>query len=143
MSDENDLDIKKTKPPSLFVVIIMALNGCSALVVGIIYYLAAALADPLDFKGEFRSAMIHQEEMVALLSVVYLIACFVSVAIWRKRRSVWRYLVMGLGLLHLAGASYLLLTFRYETTRVLVYLFGISLVMNLLLLWLLLSAKTD
>src|SRR5215510_11269013 len=79
--------------------IIMILDGLSMIFFGLIYLVGAGNADYFD-DPEKKAAVLRQGEIVASITVVYLIFCVISLAYWQEGRRPWNYVVLGLGSLH-------------------------------------------
>jgi len=109
---QNQNTIKPTKLASFFVSIILVLDGFSTLAFGLFYFVIARLSDPVDFSVETKDVIVRQGEIVALLTFVYLVLCFISLVFWQKGKHNWNYIILGLGLIHLVGSSYLVITHK-------------------------------
>lgn len=136
---QNQNTIKPTKLASFFVSIILVFDGFSSLAFGLFYFVIAGLSDPVDFNAEVKNAIVRQGEIVALLTLVYLVLCVISIIFWQKGKRNWNYIILGLGLIHMVGSSYLF-TFRDEFDFF-AYLFYGSLSMNLILLAIIIFEK--
>jgi hypothetical protein len=88
-----------TKWTSSIVSIILILDGFSTLALGLLFFIISGLGDPVDFSVEIKDANVRRGELVALLTFVYLVTCFISLIYWKKGKQVWRYIILGLGLI--------------------------------------------
>jgi hypothetical protein len=132
------LSLMPTNLSSFLVTVVILMDGFSMLAFGFFYLLISGMADYFD-NLEAKEAMLRQGEVVAALSFVYIFICLISLVYWHFRKQFWNYVILGLGLFHLAVFSYLM-TFDNEF-NILVFLFYISLVGNLLLLVIIMFGK--
>jgi hypothetical protein len=117
---------------SFLVWIIVILDGLSIFAFGLFGLVIAGIADPGPDGAYSKDALFFWTGSIALLSFIYLVVCFISLIFWQKGKRNWGYVILGLGLIHLAGSSYLF-NFR-DAFDFIVTLFYGSLIMNLLLL---------
>jgi len=111
--------------------IIMILDGLSMVFFGLIYLVGAANADFFYDMGK-KEVVLHLGQIVAVLTLVYLILCIVSLVFWQKGRLLWKYVVLSLGLLHLAVSSYLMFSPDWESDLARLYFYS-SIALNLVL----------
>ena len=95
----------------------------------------------MDFNIETKEANVRRGEIVALLTLLYLVLCFISMILWRKGKQVWRYIILGLGLIPIVW-SIILFNYRDAFTSLFTvrddydlftYLFIGTFVINILL----------
>jgi len=142
--------IKPNILSSFSVWIIIALDGFSALAFGLLCLLLAFIAEPTNLNHpspHAKDAIFLWAGSIALLTFVYLVACYISLVCWQQGRRNWGYIILGLGLIHLVGSAYILyfssefkfivefldMFFRSLAINLLDLFYG-SLVINLLLL---------
>lgn len=135
----NQISRRPTRAQSWLASIIIWFDGISALIVGLIFLFIAGIGDPVDFSVEAKEAGIRLGEFVALLAGLYLISCLISIAYWRRGKPKWGYVLMGLGLMHAAWSTYLVIESSWD--RSFVYFFAASLVLNIALHAIILQVK--
>ncbi len=104
---------KPTILSSFLASIILILDGLSMVFFGFIYLVGSANADFFS-DPEKKDVVLRQGEVVALLTLLYLIFCIVTLVYWLKGRRSWNYVVLGLGLFHLTSCSYLMVFSDWE-----------------------------
>src|SRR5688572_24885276 len=70
--------------------IIMIIDGLSMVFFGLIYLVGAANADFFYDMGK-KEVVLHLGQIVAVLTLVYLISCIISLVYWLKGRPFWKY----------------------------------------------------
>jgi hypothetical protein len=136
---QNQNIVKPTKLAAFFVSISLVLDGFSTLAFGLLYFFITASSDPIDFNMEAKNAAVRQGEIGAFLTFVYLVLCVISIVFWQQGKRNWNYIILGLGLIHIIGSSYLF-TFRDEIDFF-AYLFYGSIPINIILLAIIILGK--
>lgn len=130
-----------TKWTAIIVSIILTLDGFSTLALGLLFFILSGIGDPVDFNIETKEANVRRGEIVALLTLLYLVMCFISMIFWRRGKQVWRYFILGLGLIPIVW-SMILINYRDVFTSlfnvrddnyIFTYLFIGTFVINILL----------
>ncbi len=75
---------------------------------GLFFFVLSPLWGPLPIGFRATSEMVFEGEILPFLCFGYLVICFISLVYWLKGKRVWRYSILGLGLIHFVGSSYLL-----------------------------------
>ena len=109
----------------------MILDGLSMVFFGLIFLVGSANADFFYDTGK-KDIVLHQGEVVAVLTLIYLVFCITSLFYWQKGKHHWNFVVLGLGLFHLAVSSYLMVSPDWESDLARLYFYS-SLILNLLL----------
>lgn len=128
---ENQNTVKPAILSSCLALIILSLAGLSALFFGFIYLVGAANADPTS-NLDAKTAILLRGQTVAILTFLYLVICLVSPFFWYNRGRSWNYVILGLGLIHLVGSTYLAISPNWESDLTRLYLYS-SAIMNLIL----------
>jgi hypothetical protein len=120
--------------------IILVFDGFSMLAYGLLIFVISGIADPVDFSIETKKAGLRLGAFFALITLVYLVVCLISLKNWKEGKRVWRYIILGLGLLHLVWFG--LYFISGKEFEFLTYLFYGSLVANILLCILVIFGQT-
>jgi hypothetical protein len=96
---------------SLVVAILVALDGFFMLGFGIIHSFMVGVGDPAG-PGVDKRVLMFRAEIVLWLTFAYLVICLICLMYWLSRRGIWRYVILGLGILPIVGPGYFLIMSR-------------------------------
>jgi hypothetical protein len=97
----------KESSPSL-VMLLVAADGISAILLGILFWLGIRMSDPFPL-GADQSADILMANAIALASISYSVFCIMAVMFWRRQYGRRKLALIFLGTAHFATFAYLFL----------------------------------
>ena len=128
---QNEDTLKQHKVSAIVVSISMIFDGLSMLIFGFFYLVGKGNTDFPDI--ETKKALVLQGEIVAASAFIYFLTCLLSLNYGLRGSRVWSDIILGLGMIHFAGASYLLTVTSPYADSVYPLPYG-SIAVNLLLL---------
>ena len=111
---------------------LMILDGLSVLGLGLLFFMVAGLADPPDFSIEAKEANFLRGQVVAFVAFIYFLLSIISTIYWNVRYGAWRFIMLGLGILHLP-VSFLVILARSDFEDFPAFLFFIPILLDVML----------